>query len=176
MNFTKALFCGFFLLSLSIYILFHDLFFNANELIKIKSKLENSEVSTEIKKVPKKYFGEDIYTYAVIRFKLKQVNQNFELLENITKLQSSENNMERLNSVLKDSEYISVFIRKSDLNNRFPDIYRIDADEYNAYNYEKKKSNQFTLFFILVGSSSFFFVIHFMILKIKSKESQDKTL
>lgn len=170
MSFTRLFFFGSTLLAFAIYILFHDLFFNETKLVKIKGKLENVSVFTQVKRVPRRYFGEDIYNYVVLRFKLKQINQNFELNQNIDKIRSSDNDMERISSLLKNSEDISVSIRESDIKNLYPEIYRIDLEKYNAYNHDNKEQNKFYLFFLLTGMSAFFFVLHFIFLKLKASD------
>jgi hypothetical protein len=103
----------------------------------------------------------DTNKLAVLRFKLKNNQQLFEIRQRLERIHDSRNELNAVNEALKTSKNLGLSLKKSPVSDDFI-VHQINADGLIIYDHTEDANNSlFLLFFLSVASSIFFFALCF---------------
>jgi hypothetical protein len=157
----RALILGFVTLIFAIYLLV-DILFSKSLLKETNGTLDHSMVDIETKIIQRSRSSmADTVKSALLRFKLKNNRQSFEINQRLERIHDSRNELDAVNEALKTSKNLHLLLKKSLL---FDDVkvHQINADGLIIYdNTEDAGNTLFLLFFLTIASSVFFFALYF---------------
>ena len=157
----RPLILGFVTLTFAIYLLV-DILFSRNLLKETNGILDYSTVDIETKIVQRSSSSiADTTKFAVLRFKLKNDGQSFEISQRLEMIHDSRNELDGVNDALKTSKNLNLLLKKTLLSDDV-NVYQINADGLIIYdNTEDANNTSFFLFFLSIVSSIFFFALYF---------------
>ncbi|WP_025144588.1 hypothetical protein [Pedobacter jeongneungensis] len=157
----RPLILGFVTLTFAIYLLV-DILFSRNLLKETNGILDYSTVDIETRIVQRSRSSiVDTTKFAVLRFKLKNDGQSFEISQRLEMIHDSRNELNGVNDALKTSKNLNLLLKKSLLSDDV-NVYQINADGLIIYdNTEDANNTSFLLFFLSIVSSIFFFALYF---------------
>lgn len=139
-----------------------DILFSKRSTKETNGALDHSMVDIETVIVQRsRSYTADTNKLAVLRFKLKNNRQIFEIKQRLEKIHDSRNELDAVNDGLKTSKNLSLSLKKNLIFNDFK-VQQINADGLIIYdNTEDANNTSFLLFFLTIASSIFFFTIYF---------------
>jgi hypothetical protein len=157
----QSLILGFVTLIFAIYLLV-DILFSRSSLKETNGILEHSMVDIETVIVPRnRSYTADTNKLAVLRFKLKNNKQLFEIRQRLERIHDSRNELDAVNDGLKTSKNLSLSLKKNLVFDDFK-VQQINADGLIIYDHtEDANDSLFLLFFLSIASSILFFAIYF---------------
>lgn len=157
----KALILGFITLIFSIYLL-ADILFSKRLLKETKGVLDHSMVDIETVIVQRsRSYTADTNKVAVLRFKLKNDKQLFEVKQRLEQIHDSRKELDAVNDGLKTSKNLNILLKKNLVFDDFK-VQQINADGLIIYDNTENASNiSFLIFFLSIASSIFFFGLYF---------------
>jgi len=157
----RPLILGFVTLIFAIYLLV-DILFSRGLLKKTSGILDHSIVDIETVIIPRsRSYTADTNKLAVLRFKLKNNRQSFEINQRLERIHDSRIELDAVNEALKTSKNLNLLLKKSLVLDDIK-VYQINADGLIIYdNTEDANNASFLLFFLTIASSIFFFAIYF---------------
>lgn len=147
-----------FILFYCIYLLFTQILFGDNNLIRVKGQLLKKHRFVETDTINQK----DINNYAYLTFLLKKDHRFYILKLDINQVKDGTRVLKGVELSLENADEITVWIKKSSLNQIRPKVYKIDADDTVIFELPHKPSNNTRSFALLILLSLSFYIVYYL--------------
>lgn len=150
---NRLSFYGFSMILLSFYFFAPTIFTFKSSLISLNGTIKNAKSLIETVSSTSRTGYKAKSRKASLTFSLKEYDYEFYISENLGNVLTDVNNngFENVAKYLENSDSITVWIKKSDLNNLSPKVFQVDVDGKTEFEFKKIKSEFQYVFIFLIA-------------------------